>query len=173
MSTLPLLNNNNSNNDGGEMEDRSAKHTTCGIWPIASRINHSCVKNCRRSFIGDMQIVRANQDLEAGTELLFEYCQPGPHEAYEEAQKRFKTWGFVCECARCLNKKATPKKVLEERRALSARLAALIQLAPSLTRMKQGMALLKELEKTYIVNPIIRPVLRVELPDAYFALGSY
>ncbi|KAI1476077.1 hypothetical protein F4774DRAFT_262798 [Daldinia eschscholtzii] len=172
MSTLPLL-NNNSNSGREELKDRAARHTTCGIWPIASRINHSCVKNCRRSFIGDMQIVRASQDLKAGTELLFEYHQPGPHETYEEAQKRFKNWGFVCECARCLNKKATSQKVHRERLALSARLAALMQLAPSLTRVKQGMALLKELEKTYIVDPITQPVLRVELPDAYFALGSY
>jgi len=43
-----------------------------GIWIISSYINHSCISNCRRSFIGDMQIIRATQDLHADTELVFE-----------------------------------------------------------------------------------------------------
>jgi SET domain-containing protein len=47
------------------------KFHSCGVWPLASYINHSCFSNVRRSFIGDMMIVRATQDLRANTELLF------------------------------------------------------------------------------------------------------
>lgn len=46
-------------------------YSTCGIWPIASRINHACLSNCRRSFIGNMLLVRATRDMDAGTELFF------------------------------------------------------------------------------------------------------
>lgn len=42
-----------------------------GVWILASYINHSCLGNCCRSFIGAMQIVRATEDLPPGTELVF------------------------------------------------------------------------------------------------------
>ncbi|CAG8888506.1 unnamed protein product [Penicillium egyptiacum] len=34
----------------------------CGIWPYASMINHSCMSNAHRAFIGDMMIIRAATD---------------------------------------------------------------------------------------------------------------
>lgn len=52
------------------------KFHSCGVWPLASYINHSCYSNVRRSFIGDMMIVRATQDLIANTELVFWYTLP-------------------------------------------------------------------------------------------------
>ncbi|SPO04658.1 related to TPR domain protein [Cephalotrichum gorgonifer] len=70
-------------------------HDTCGIWVLAARINHSCTPNCQRSFIGDMQMVRAATDMEAGTELLFTYRQPGSLESYESIQKGLSDWGKV------------------------------------------------------------------------------
>ncbi|KAI1464925.1 uncharacterized protein F4812DRAFT_144812 [Daldinia caldariorum] len=168
MSTLPALDN------GSKIpKDKSTDHTTCGIWPIASRINHSCVPNCCRAFIGDMQIVRACTDLEAGAELVFEYRVPGLLETYEETQKKLSHWGFVCKCARCLNTKSTPRKAAKERSALAAKLALVMRQSPSRARIIQATALLKELEKTYVNNPATPPVLRMELPDGYFALGAY
>ncbi|KFY88611.1 hypothetical protein V500_06244 [Pseudogymnoascus sp. VKM F-4518 (FW-2643)] len=56
-------------------EPESAFHST-GIWIQASYINHSCTSNARRSFIGDMMIVRATRDLKKGTELSFWYHCP-------------------------------------------------------------------------------------------------
>jgi hypothetical protein len=44
---------------------------SCDIWTQASYLNHSCVSNVRRAFIGDMMIVRASRDLETDTELSF------------------------------------------------------------------------------------------------------
>jgi hypothetical protein len=50
---------------------KKKKFHSCGVSPLASYINHSCYSNVRRSFIGDMMIVRAIQDLFANTELDF------------------------------------------------------------------------------------------------------
>ncbi|KAL6915442.1 hypothetical protein FSST1_006937 [Fusarium sambucinum] len=60
--------------------------TTAGLWLLAARINHSCVGNCRRSFIGDMQIVRAARDIPAGTELTFAYRASKSSESHKSTQ---------------------------------------------------------------------------------------
>lgn len=52
------------------------KQHSCGIWINASYINHSCINNCHRTFIGDVMIVRATKDLKANTELRFCYQPP-------------------------------------------------------------------------------------------------
>ncbi|TVY83563.1 hypothetical protein LSUE1_G003604 [Lachnellula suecica] len=72
---------------------------TTGIWILASYINHSCNPNCRRSFIGDLQIVRAARDMAANTEIMFPYIdgeEPGTLN-----KKLSKGWRFQCDCALC------------------------------------------------------------------------
>lgn len=54
----------------------SREFHTCGIWTLASYTNHSCYSNASRSFIGDMMVVRASQDLAPNTELTFWYHPP-------------------------------------------------------------------------------------------------
>lgn len=44
-------------------EERVQDSSICGVWVLAARINHSCIGNCSRSFIGDMQIIHATCDL--------------------------------------------------------------------------------------------------------------
>ncbi|KAJ5109764.1 hypothetical protein N7532_002409 [Penicillium argentinense] len=52
------------------------KFFICGIWSLASYIKHSCLSNARRSFIGDMMIVRATQDIAADTEVTISFQTP-------------------------------------------------------------------------------------------------
>ncbi|ROT37968.1 SET domain-containing protein [Sodiomyces alkalinus F11] len=144
-----------------------AKFATCGIWLLASRINHSCLGNCRRSFIGDMQIVRAASDLPAGTELLFSYRSPEVLESYDDVQKGLSAWGFRCSCALCLSRKDTSKSALNNRRNLLETLKNMpdgIESNPA-----KAERLLGQMEKTY---PSAWPeVPRLEMRDAYIALG--
>ncbi|QGI87410.1 hypothetical protein CEK25_002366 [Fusarium fujikuroi] len=98
-----------------EIENIDTKFLTSGIWLLPSRINHSCVNNCRRSFIGDMQIIRATQDMSAGTELLLSYRAPCSFESYEEVQHHLSRWGFKCVCDLCKSRSKEDKKVLEKR----------------------------------------------------------
>ncbi|GAP91962.1 putative TPR domain protein [Rosellinia necatrix] len=149
------------------------KYTTCGIWLLASRINHACLGNCRRSFIGDMQIVRACQDLPAGTELQFPYRIRGVETTYEEAQKIIGNWGFVCDCLWCLDCKSTTKKTLSTRNSLLKALKVILKVTvknetvdPKLLTKISG--LLSQADKTYPTRPgAVRP----ELWDGYFTLG--
>ncbi|KAI0110844.1 TPR domain protein [Nemania sp. FL0031] len=152
---------------------RDIDHTTCGIWVLASRINHSCLGNCRRSFIGDMHIVRACEDLPAGTELRFPYQIPDPKATYDETQKLMSNWGFVCDCPWCLDCKSTTKKTLQKRNSLLDDLkTALKQIkdAPSeypmlLTKISR---LLKEAKATY---PKREGAIHIDLMDGYFCLS--
>ncbi|KAK8102098.1 hypothetical protein PG984_015244 [Apiospora sp. TS-2023a] len=76
----------------------------CGLWPLAARANHSCLANCRRSFVGDMVILRATQNLAAGTEVFLNY-QTGfggiPIYGPDAQLRLMRCWGFKCHCALC------------------------------------------------------------------------
>jgi hypothetical protein len=90
---------------------------SCGIWSMASYINHSCCSNARRSFIGDMMIVRAARDLAADTEVTFWYHAPDLN-GYVERQKKFRHWGYMCDCAICQDDNESGESLLAKRRSL-------------------------------------------------------
>lgn len=156
---------NNTNMKGGEEHS----YTTCGTWLLASRINHSCVGNCRRSFIGDMQIIRATSDLPADTELFHCYRPPLPLESYEEAQKHLSNWGFTCGCDLCMARKATPSTAIQRRKAIYRKLNTVMN-GSAATNVSAALRLLKQLEETYPETEA--NAVRLELWDPYFALGA-
>ncbi|KXJ88455.1 TPR domain protein [Microdochium bolleyi] len=153
-------------------EDQAAaaktKFATSGLWPLASRINHSCVGNCRRSFIGDMQIIRAARDLDAGTELLFGYRSPQILESYAEVQKGLASWGFTCACELCLSRKQTTTEALARRKTLHKRLEKLLA-GPQGTKPAAAQQVLAQMEETY---PSAARAIRLELWAPYFALAA-
>ncbi|KAI1107497.1 hypothetical protein F4804DRAFT_161755 [Jackrogersella minutella] len=153
----------------GEVEP---DHTTCGVWPIASRINHSCITNCRRSFIGDMQIVRACKDLEPNTEVYFGYHHSSVSETFETAQEKLKNWGFVCNCLLCLDKKSTPLRTIRLRESLNRSLLSALKLSIWMAHQAQVKKMLEDLEKTYASRPDACLVPRLELSEPYIMLGT-
>ncbi|TVY35156.1 Histone-lysine N-methyltransferase [Lachnellula subtilissima] len=103
------------------MESQAIKGTnekqfhSCGVWPLASYINHSCNSNARRAFIGDMMIVRATRDLAPDTEINFWYhALIAAEKNYR--QKKLKQWGFRCDCAMCRDDQTTNRKILNSRK---------------------------------------------------------
>lgn len=77
------------------------QHKSAGIWINASYINHSCLPNIQTSFIGDMMIIRAAKDLDAGSELTTSYTSLLG--TYDERQSGLEHYGFQCTCNRCLS----------------------------------------------------------------------
>ncbi|KAF4984516.1 hypothetical protein FZEAL_312 [Fusarium zealandicum] len=150
-------------------KDTGFKYTTSGIWLLASRINHSCVGNCRRSFIGDMQIVRATRDLPAGTELFFCYRAPIPLESYDEAQKGLANWGFKCGCELCVDRKATLYSALQKRKRIIKDIATLFD-NPGIPSPRKARRFIEKLEETYPEKG--GSSVRLELPEPCFALAS-
>ncbi|RWA05954.1 hypothetical protein EKO27_g9144 [Xylaria grammica] len=157
----------------GRENTSDEEQTTCGVWLLASRINHDCLGNCRRSFIGDMQVVRACQDLPAGAELNFAYRNFSPRTTYEATQKVMHDWGFVCGCPWCIERKSTGRKTLSTRNKLLKDLDAALQgvvASPvsDASLVSKIWRLLGQAEKTY---PAGQAAFRLELWDGYFTLG--
>lgn len=103
------------------IQQREQAYDWCGIWTHGSYINHSCISNARRTFIGDMMIVRASRDMEAGTEITFWYDIPNGEDAMAMNEK-LKQWKFVCGCALCVDARATEDFVFTERHKLIEKL---------------------------------------------------
>lgn len=149
-------------------EEHSAAHHTCGIFTTASYINHSCQSNASRSFLGDMQIVRASRDIPAGTEIVFEYAMQEPTETYDKFQERLANWGFKCTCITCEGNKKTRKAIVNKRLKLRS------DLLSSMTKRK-GMGAsdfehaLAEIENTYLLPATTVP--RLVLWDPYLLLA--
>ncbi|GKT52059.1 uncharacterized protein ColSpa_12240 [Colletotrichum spaethianum] len=148
-------------------EDNS--YTTCGIWTTASFINHSCVGNCYRSFIGDMMIVRACRDLDAGTELLFSYELPKEGADYQATQNDLKHWGFVCRCELCEEKKETSQPMFQKRQRLVRDLKNSMRACRAPAQEAKVLRLLSQVEDTY---PGGKGTLRLDIWEVYLALGQ-
>ncbi|GAB0138026.1 hypothetical protein EsDP_00006273 [Epichloe bromicola] len=142
--------------------------TSSGVWLLASHINHSCLANCKRSFIGDMIIFRAMRDMQAGTELFISYCFPEPLDSYAEVQEQLRHWGFTCDCKLCRNRRITRTRVLGLRRKLVDDLVKTVM--PNSTTRDKSMQLLSRLEKIY---PKIHGIPRSGLFAPYLGAGSY
>ncbi len=94
-------------------EGRQAK----GLWVHASYLNHSCVANTLRSFVGDMLISRATRDIKEGDELFQQYV---PVKSMVDARnKQFgEGWGFQCGCMLCVRENTSSEAKLAKRQEL-------------------------------------------------------
>ncbi|KAK1987186.1 hypothetical protein LZ30DRAFT_199836 [Colletotrichum cereale] len=148
-------------------EDKS--QTTCGIWTTASFINHSCLGNCLRSFIGDMMVVRAASNLDAGTELLFRYQLPKEGANYQATQDALKNWGFICHCELCEEKKATSKPTFQKRQKLVLNLKSSMRACNTSSHETKVLKLLSQVDDTY---PGGKATPRLETWEIYLWLGQ-
>lgn len=143
-----------------------------GIWSFISHINHSCISNVGRSFLGDMQIIRATRDIEAGADLLISYRPALPFEFYDDAKERLGGWGFVCDCALCLDRKTTPKKVLLERKLLSNEILPPMGSRNGASNIAKAQKALDRLNQTYSAPAREPGAIRMELWRHYHLLGQ-
>ncbi|KAL2199451.1 hypothetical protein P885DRAFT_31246 [Corynascus similis CBS 632.67] len=90
-----------------------------GLWVYASHINHSCVANTMRSFVGDMLISRATRDIKEGEELFQQYVPV--RTVVDVRNKQFRDiWGFECTCDLCSRERRSPDASLAKRKELVA-----------------------------------------------------
>jgi len=146
----------------------SKAHHTTGLFVIASYINHSCFSNARRSFIGDMQIVRATRDMPAETEVFFWYAVPDGGENYEKTKENLSNWGFECTCTICLEKKKIRKPLFNRRMGFRADLTSAFNndgRGPDIARMERIIA---AMENTYSASASSVP--RLAIRDPYLLL---
>jgi hypothetical protein len=95
-----------------------------GLWVHASYMNHSCVANTMRTFMGDVLISRATRDIKEGEEVFQQYV-PVKSMADMRGKQYKEGWGFECACALCAGERRSPEAMLAKRKELVAALEKL------------------------------------------------
>ncbi|EEU36245.1 uncharacterized protein NECHADRAFT_122942 [Fusarium vanettenii 77-13-4] len=101
---------------GQQTEDEDISNASTGLWIMASYMNHSCVPNAKKDYIGDLMIVRATRRIIAGEEILQRYDESTDHDVRTASLQR--TWGFRCKCSLCLAEEADGPAIREMRKGL-------------------------------------------------------
>ncbi|KAG9750223.1 SET domain-containing protein, partial [Aureobasidium melanogenum] len=91
---------------------RAVRNDSSGVWIYAAHMNHSCLFNSSRGFVGDFIVVRANKDISQGEEITTMYCPIDGN--FGQLEHNLKNWGFSCGCKLC----KAEKKCEESRSSL-------------------------------------------------------
>lgn len=138
-------------------DDDKQSVESSGIWLHASYMNHSCLPNTTRAFIGDMMIVRAARDMKAGEEILTSY-QPATT-AFPKRKEKLGLWGFKCDCPLCQLEKKLPASIFKDREQIVQEARSFIAANPrtqanvgqpvSAAKLAEAKDILRRLESTY------------------------
>ncbi|KAL8837551.1 MAG: hypothetical protein Q9176_005607 [Flavoplaca citrina] len=121
--------------------------TTCGMWFLACRANHSCLPNVCRAIIGDMLILRAATSIPANTEIFDGYVFASDQYPTRRADLK-KTYGFTCECPYCRMDQVVSNKEHARRESLAQTLITLA-IEPTAMSAKEIGSSLEQLAATY------------------------
>lgn len=126
-----------------------------GIWIHSSYMNHSCNPNVRRSFIGDLMIVRAQTHIRRDAEIRVDYVSclwP----VTQRWQMLLSGYGFHCDCERCMSEAATPRRSVEARREFRDALERMRMTQDGATYEDYDM-MLSAIDGTYTNAPTVEP----------------
>ncbi|KAG4292978.1 hypothetical protein FPRO06_12466 [Fusarium proliferatum] len=156
--------------DRGHPRDRKQRHQVPDFKHLAPRFPNQpqLCQQLSASFIGDMQIIRATQDMSAGTELLLSYRAPCSFESYEEVQHHLSRWGFKCACDLCKSRSKEDKNVLEKRSNIYGKALYLLKTEVLQFNFDKARTLLKKLENTYKGKSTNK--VRLELSELCFGM---
>lgn len=129
--------------------------TPSALFLMPSYINHSCLGNCAQSFIGDMMIVRALDDLQVETELLMTYVDT--FLGLEERKLALIKHGFICNCRLCELDQAESKELQNQRKVaiemFESNISLKIKQNPDSQlweRIQEAEKILNNIENTYV-----------------------
>ncbi|KAK5745539.1 hypothetical protein LTR17_001410 [Elasticomyces elasticus] len=115
-----------SAHEAGHQHNEDSTLASSAVWIVASHINHACDGNVVRAFMGDMIIFRATRKIQAGEEILTQYCGHQVDSVATQAHTK-KVWGFECDCAICRADAETSQAMRTKREALVAESKALLE----------------------------------------------
>lgn len=85
---------------GAQSGDEDVSNASAGLWLRAAYLNHSCVPNVAKSYVGDLILLKALRPIAKGEELTHAYDETADYDARAAALER--TWGFKCACPLCV-----------------------------------------------------------------------
>jgi tetratricopeptide (TPR) repeat protein len=110
---------------GGHSREENAINASTGLWILASYINHSCIPNAKREYLGDLMVLHATRPIGAGEEIMHSYDECSDYDVRTAALMN--TWGFTCTCALCSAEKADSPALRKKRRELESEVNALVE----------------------------------------------
>ncbi|KAF3065169.1 hypothetical protein GL218_02707 [Daldinia childiae] len=102
---------------GSQFGDEGVSNASTGLWIWAAYINHSCVANAKKEYVGDLMVLRATRPIAAGEEIFHSYDESSDFDARQAALMT--TWGFECSCPLCTAEKTDTPAVRKKRRDLA------------------------------------------------------
>jgi hypothetical protein len=125
------------------------RSASAGLWILASYINHSCLPNSEKEYVGDLMLLRATRSIAAGEEILHAYDLSSDYDTRMESLMR--TWGFSCDCKLCVADKADSEEVRSKRKKLEREADALIEKGEGSSRLAvvKARRLVREIEGTF------------------------
>ncbi|KAK6074601.1 hypothetical protein SCUP234_08131 [Seiridium cupressi] len=161
-----------------EILNASTAGASAGLFTRASLVNHSCIPNAARSFLGDLIILRAAKDIKKGQEITLAYVRRNfPGLNLKTLQEMItEGFGFSCKCGLCEADKHCISETLASRSALVNELIQqiissfpLANMAPP--RMAKLGCLRSSIEKTYTSSEY-QHLPRPGLIEAYVMFAS-
>lgn len=115
--------------------------------------------------------MRATRDLEDGSEIFACGQFPNEFDAYDQAQKRLRS---PCECALCLDRKATPANVLAQRKSLFGKYEKFMRTEKrTMKDILNAQKTLQRLNDTYSSAAKSPGAVRLEVAGPYLTLAQW
>ncbi|KAH8719152.1 hypothetical protein GQ44DRAFT_712610 [Phaeosphaeriaceae sp. PMI808] len=113
---------------GNQFGEEGARNASAGLWVHAAYINHSCIPNAAKEYIGDIMILRATRPIPSGAEIFHAYDESSDYEARQAALMT--TWGFACKCKLCIVEAKESESVRSRREELRGEADAFVHREP-------------------------------------------
>ncbi|KAI1388563.1 SET domain-containing protein [Hypoxylon trugodes] len=102
---------------GNQYGEEGLSNASTGLWVHAAYINHSCIANAKKEYIGDLMVLRAIRPITPSEEIFHSYDESSDYDARQAALMN--TWGFECDCALCTVEKTDDPVLRKKRRDLA------------------------------------------------------
>jgi tetratricopeptide (TPR) repeat protein len=136
---------------GAQYGEEGARNASTGFFTYAAYINHSCIPNLKREFIGDLIVLRAIRPLAEGEEVFLAYDENPDYDARQAALMT--TWGFECQCKLCEAEKADGVEARKKRADLMKEAEAFVEkehwAGAKRLVLRRAQRLAKGIEETY------------------------
>ncbi|OAL45953.1 hypothetical protein IQ07DRAFT_548041 [Pyrenochaeta sp. DS3sAY3a] len=136
---------------GSQYGEEGARNASTGLWIHAAYINHSCLANAKKEYIGDLMVLRATRSISAGEEIFHSYDESLDYDARQKSLRT--TWGFECKCMFCAAEKADGQDVRDKRMELVGEADAFVERTPwagaKRLLIRKAQRLVQAIEETY------------------------
>lgn len=110
---------------GSQFGEQGARDASTGLWIWTAYVNHSCIPNVKKEFIGDLMVLRATRPVVAGEEIFHSYDESSDYDARKRALMT--TWGFECDCSLCVAERVDDPSVRKKRLELANEAEAFVR----------------------------------------------